>query len=714
MPPPNPSPDLLADYPDPPAGFISCEPPNYLGPNFINHQVFSANGHQRYWLLLLGRYQGWYSTNANYTRACKLPICKAHPHSDGNNGPKRPASKSTSIGPVAAHAAGPTPVHARAVPPATAPHRGRAVAVDRSASMASHAPAHSAPSQPRMTATSNPGIAHHAHNWRFPGPGTNRSTATGTAIPSRATAVHPEPEVKREPSASSLLGGTILPPPGRTILLVGLDRPVPLFDSDSETEMQPPDYSPPPSTTPSSISTSSCTLSSAGPGTIAPSGSGGHPRNTPSTAAHGASASTSAPSPRANPSPSRVPVGLVLKMRSAMPGVESRDVAAQFELWSVARDHGLTGVDTLRSMRKEVTKFIMTGLKDKSGRKNIAMNYVQYWKSVVLNHGVRLKGWPLEGDPVNPTSIHNIESIRKVCDALKSGECFWYKMTEREKAEARAEYEDMVEEGLVTEVKRKERSDKNKRRKAPEAEGASTRSKDKNAGKRRVWEESDSNDEEPPKKKRKDGGEKKKKSSKDGEEESGRRKCKCDRDDDQENQPPKKKKTSKSSTTSSTSSPSTRTSTSKTSSSSTRGSTTTSKSSSSSQASTSKSSKASKPKTKFEAMRDRLKSLTSAKSTNNGLLSKLPPMIHKGPPGIRKGDPGFVSGGGDSTDEDSEAETHINDSGSGGNEERDGRARQRKAAHGGAWEHATIFRSKVGQAAGLRRAIGAQGGARAR
>ncbi|KAJ7687750.1 hypothetical protein B0H17DRAFT_939145, partial [Mycena rosella] len=143
--------------------------------------------------------------------------------------------------------------------------------------------------------------------------------------------------------------------------------------------------------------------------------------------------------------------------------LEPRDVGTQFELWAVACDkgesfprrfecscsfffQGLTGTGMLRSMRKE----------------KIAMNYVSYRKVIILGAGCILKGYPFEGKPVNPNSINDIESIRKLCDALKSGECFWYQLSQWGKELERLEYEHLIEEGEIQEHTRKTRSDKNK------------------------------------------------------------------------------------------------------------------------------------------------------------------------------------------------------------------------------------------------------------
>ncbi|KAJ7017127.1 hypothetical protein C8F04DRAFT_1279915 [Mycena alexandri] len=121
-------------------------------------------------------------------------------------------------------------------------------------------------------------------------------------------------------------------------------------------------------------------------------------------------------------------------------GITAQDLALKSELWCVARERGLTGADTLQSMRKTVNHGIGTGLATTTGKKKIRMNYAQYWKRIVLAHGVILKGWPLDGGVVNPANIHNVESMQTLRDALQAGECYWHKMTSNEKEKAKERY----------------------------------------------------------------------------------------------------------------------------------------------------------------------------------------------------------------------------------------------------------------------------------
>ncbi|KAJ7828333.1 hypothetical protein B0H13DRAFT_2373266 [Mycena leptocephala] len=167
-------------------------------------------------------------------------------------------------------------------------------------------------------------------------------------------------------------------------------------------------------------------------------------------------------------------------------GEPARNIAEKIELWCIARDKGLIGADILQSMRKQVNKYIHTGLVTVTGSKKIAMNWVQHWKQIVLKRNAILRGWALEGDPRSPATIHDMESMRKLRDAFESGECYWVKLS----GEERVEVEEM--------------SDKNQpRKKAADTEALSTRSKAKGAPARRVWSEgSDDESDEEEKKKR--------------------------------------------------------------------------------------------------------------------------------------------------------------------------------------------------------------------
>ncbi|KAJ7017196.1 hypothetical protein C8F04DRAFT_1200846 [Mycena alexandri] len=157
-------------------------------------------------------------------------------------------------------------------------------------------------------------------------------------------------------------------------------------------------------------------------------------------------------------------------------GIPAQDLALKFELWCVARDKGLTGVDTLGSMRKEVNRAIGEGLVTTTGKKKIRMNYVQAGHSTA---GV-----------TSPSDVNDVESMRTLRDALQSGECYWHKMTSNEKERAKEQYEDMVWSDKKTTCKPSKKS-------KSKADGPiGTRSKATGAKKRRVWEEEEDTEDE--------------------------------------------------------------------------------------------------------------------------------------------------------------------------------------------------------------------------
>ena len=121
------------------------------------------------------------------------------------------------------------------------------------------------------------------------------------------------------------------------------------------------------------------------------------------------------------------------------------DLVAKFEQWCCSRNLGkpffdetnrqltndnvgFTGIDTLQSMRKEVTRMVKDGLCESSferpqllrflksfllvmasKRTKCAMNYEQYTKVVVLGYGVMIVGWPKSIDFTSPTNISSVE-----------------------------------------------------------------------------------------------------------------------------------------------------------------------------------------------------------------------------------------------------------------------------------------------------------------
>jgi hypothetical protein len=93
------------------------------------------------------------------------------------------------------------------------------------------------------------------------------------------------------------------------------------------------------------------------------------------------------------------------------------------------------------------------------------MNYVNYNVKVVQAYQVKLVGWTYSSF-VSPGEISTVSDIQCLRDALKIGTCKWVHLTTHELNKHMEEYEKQCQAGEVVPKKRKECSDKGKKRKA--------------------------------------------------------------------------------------------------------------------------------------------------------------------------------------------------------------------------------------------------------
>ena len=87
------------------------------------------------------------------------------------------------------------------------------------------------------------------------------------------------------------------------------------------------------------------------------------------------------------------------------------------------------------------------------------MNYNNYNTAIVETYGVKLVGWPTSVPFTNPSNIGTIGEIRKLRDALKSGECRWKKLSKGERGAFNAELDARRAAGEGVKKSRKKRSD---------------------------------------------------------------------------------------------------------------------------------------------------------------------------------------------------------------------------------------------------------------
>jgi hypothetical protein len=86
------------------------------------------------------------------------------------------------------------------------------------------------------------------------------------------------------------------------------------------------------------------------------------------------------------------------------------------------------------------------------------MNYANYEKAIVLLYGVKVVGWPLN-EFVSPSDVTNINDMRKLRDAWKTGACKWVRLTQAELDTHSASIEARQMNGEVVGKPRKKRSD---------------------------------------------------------------------------------------------------------------------------------------------------------------------------------------------------------------------------------------------------------------
>ncbi|KAF8548286.1 hypothetical protein OG21DRAFT_1423328, partial [Imleria badia] len=122
------------------------------------------------------------------------------------------------------------------------------------------------------------------------------------------------------------------------------------------------------------------------------------------------------------------------------------DVLRQYEQWACAQGQKLT-----------------------TGKKNLCMNYENYNVSIVEMYGVQLVGWPPSITFTCPSKIGTVGEMRKLRDALRSGQCFWKRLSSSERTSFGTGLDMRRSTGEQVKKPRKKRSDagKSRKRKAP-------------------------------------------------------------------------------------------------------------------------------------------------------------------------------------------------------------------------------------------------------
>ncbi|KAJ3576380.1 hypothetical protein NP233_g485 [Leucocoprinus birnbaumii] len=139
-------------------------------------------------------------------------------------------------------------------------------------------------------------------------------------------------------------------------------------------------------------------------------------------------------------------------------GMSPLEFSLKFDAWAVALDTRASP-SNLPELQKECAKEIVNGLNKILNKKGVTMQYSKYEVEIRARYHIELRGWPQNiGCLCSPHAITTIQEIRRLQEALRSGECHWAAMTRHGVAELKENMKD------APRPPRKTQSDKGKPR----------------------------------------------------------------------------------------------------------------------------------------------------------------------------------------------------------------------------------------------------------
>lgn len=106
-----------------------------------------------------------------------------------------------------------------------------------------------------------------------------------------------------------------------------------------------------------------------------------------------------------------------------------------------------------------------------TGNPRAAMQYVNYEEAIVQRYGIELQGWTYD-KLVNPSELSTaVDPLRKLLNAINSGDCKFVKLTAEERRKRRETYNAKIASGELKAHTRKTRSDSGKKKKRIAVEG---------------------------------------------------------------------------------------------------------------------------------------------------------------------------------------------------------------------------------------------------
>ncbi|KAI5992242.1 hypothetical protein EDD15DRAFT_2168562 [Pisolithus albus] len=148
-------------------------------------------------------------------------------------------------------------------------------------------------------------------------------------------------------------------------------------------------------------------------------------------------------------------------------------IIKQLELWACNEEKNIEARDSLENMQKQAKKGLDSGFvsitKHLRQEKPIHLRFANF-EQIKYKFGIDYEGWP-DGIPFSsPYKIQTIDEICRLRDAIRENTFQWVKMTSSQHREYCKQVDARREAGETVSVPRQGRSDKGKKRKAPNDE----------------------------------------------------------------------------------------------------------------------------------------------------------------------------------------------------------------------------------------------------
>ncbi|KAI1781973.1 hypothetical protein LXA43DRAFT_1105020 [Ganoderma leucocontextum] len=169
-------------------------------------------------------------------------------------------------------------------------------------------------------------------------------------------------------------------------------------------------------------------------------------------------------------------------------------IGSQMEAFAIAGCEVFTFLRTNRDradwLKNEIREKMNALYAEAIGQKGAVVPYKNFLKKVVIEQSIDIEGWTLDVFCCPSNLPGAIDDLRKLRDALETGDCHFKRLTYAERVSRRREYDQMLDEGSIK--TRKPRSDAGKKRGTYKQRSSNSKENDAPSRKRRRTESSES------------------------------------------------------------------------------------------------------------------------------------------------------------------------------------------------------------------------------